>query len=159
MLSDDGYSDDALIIDVDPAKLDLHHLIYAVIPVYIQAFDAYRVDYYDEQFVDLAYKARDEEELNNTGSRENINPRFKVERVNVVSFYDELLCRRACNLSLSDISERLQAKAEHAQLLHGGVYVVGASRLLPFDEAMDLCRKMGSAVLGHQNSITSRDHS
>src|SRR5215472_17387612 len=51
MLSDDGNSDDGLIIDFDPAKVDVHHLICTVIPRYSEAFDAYRVDYYDEQFV------------------------------------------------------------------------------------------------------------
>ncbi len=150
MLSDDGYSDDGLIIDFDPAKVDVHHLVYTVIPRYVEAFDAYRVDYYDEQFVDLAYEERVEEgRITFTAkSKEYVNPRFKVERVNVVSFFDDLLCRRAFNLSPAEVMERLQGKVEHAQLLHGGVYLIGSSRVLPLDDAQKLCREMKSALLG-----------
>jgi hypothetical protein len=62
MLSDEGYSDDGLSIDFDPVQVDLHQLVFSVIPKYIEAFDAYRVDYYDEQFVTLAYEEQKEVE-------------------------------------------------------------------------------------------------
>ncbi len=148
MLKDDGYSDDGLILDFDPAKVDLHHLIYAVVPRFIETFDAYRVDYYDEQFVDLAYEQRVEEgRITFTAkSKEYVNPRFKVAEIWPVSFYDELLSRRAFNLSPAEIMERLQGKAEYVQLLHGGVYLVGSSRVLPFEEAQKLCREMKLAL-------------
>jgi hypothetical protein len=150
MLKDDGSCDDRLIIAFDPAKVDLHHLVYTVIPRYIEAFDAYRVDCYDEQFVDLAYEERVEESgtVFTPKSKEYINPRFKVDEVWPVSFYDELLCRRAFNLSPAEVMERLQGKVEHVQLLHGGVYLVGSSRALPLDEAQKLCQEMKQALLG-----------
>jgi hypothetical protein len=150
MLSDDGYSDDGLTIDFDPAKVDVHHLIYTVIPRYIEAFDAYRVDYYDEQFVDLAYERREEEgRITYTAkSKEYVNPRFKVKQVWLVSFYDELLCRRAFNLSPAEVMERLQGKVEQSQLLQGGVYLVGSSQVLPVSEAQILCQEMKRALLG-----------
>ena len=150
MLSDDGYSDDRLIIDFDPAKMNVHHLIYTVIPRYIEAFDAYRVDYYDEQFVDLAYERREEEGRVTLTAKSKVetNPRFKVDEVWPVSFYDELLCRRAFNLTPAEVMERLQRKVERAQLLHGGVYLIGSSRVLPLDDAQKLCRELKSALLG-----------
>lgn len=141
MLSDDGTSDDSLIIDIDPAKVDLCQLTYTVIPEYVVAFDAYRVDYYDEQFVELAYATPLEQRI-------QTNPRFDVKRVEVVSFYDEVLCRRAFNLSPTDVLHRLEGQVEHARLLHTGVYVVGASRALPFNEAQQLSRGMTSALRG-----------
>lgn len=149
-LRDDGYSDDRLIIDFDPAKVDLHHLIYTVIPRYIEAFDAYRVDCYDEQFVALAYEEREEEgRITFTPkSKEYVNPRFKVEQVEVVSFYDELLCRRAFNLAPAEVLDRLQGKIEHARLLHNGVYLVGSSQVLPLDDSQRLCHEMKAALLG-----------
>lgn len=150
MLSDDGYSDDCLTIDFDPTKVDLHHLIYIVIPQYIEAFDAYRVDYYDEQFVDLAYEEKGMETLITfTGkSKVDANPRFGVERVDVVSYFDDLLCRRAFDMSPTEVVERLQGNAEYVQLLHGGVYLIGSSQVLPFEEALGLSRKFKNALLG-----------
>jgi hypothetical protein len=136
-LRDDGYCDDCLRIDFDPAKVDVHHLIYTVIPRYIEAFDAYLVKYYDEQFVNLAYEERAEEgRITFTAkSKEYVNPRFKVEQVWPVSFYDELLCRRAFNLTPAEVMERLKGKVEHARLMHNGVYLVGTSQVLPLDDA------------------------
>jgi hypothetical protein len=150
MLTDDGYSDDRLIIDFDPTKVDLHHLIYMVIPQYIGAFDAYRVDYYDEQFADLAYEEQGEGAKIgfSANSKVNSNPRFGVERINVVCFFDDLLCRRAFDLPSAEVMKRLQGKAEHAQLLHGGVYLISNSEVLPFEEALSLSRMMKSALLG-----------
>jgi hypothetical protein len=148
MLKDDSSCDDCLIIDFDPAKVDVHHLIYTVIPGYIEAFDAYLVDYYDERFVDFAYEERivPEGVLFTPKSKEYVNRRFKVEKVWPVSFYDEPLCRRAFNLSPSEILERLQGKVEHVQLLHGGVYLVGTSQVLSFEEAQKVCAEMTSAL-------------
>lgn len=148
MLSDDGYSDDGLIIDFDPAKVDLHHLIYTVVPKYIEAFDAYRVDYYDEKFVDLAYEEQVEgERVTYTAkSKEYVNPRFNVERVNIVSFFDDLLCKRAFNLSSAQVLERLQEKVEHARLMHNGVYLVCSSQALSLEDAQKLCREVKQAL-------------
>ena len=134
-------ADDRLIIDFDPAKVDVHHLTYTVIPRYIEAFDAYLVKYYDEQFVDLAWETPPEQ-------RVHTNPRLNVNRVDVVCFYDELLCRRAFNLTPAEVMGRLQGKIEHAQLLHNGVYLVGSSQVLPSSDAQNLCREMKNALLG-----------
>ncbi|MFO0881258.1 MAG: hypothetical protein U0840_28375 [Gemmataceae bacterium] len=139
MLSDDGLSDDLLNITFSPAKVDVHHLVCTVIPKYVEAFDAYLVEFFDDAMIDLAA-----EELKGVA----VNPRSIVHRVGVVSFFDDLLCRRAFNLSPAEVMERLQGKVEHAQLLHGGVYLVGSSRVLPLDEAMNLCQEMKKALLG-----------
>jgi hypothetical protein len=152
MLEDRGSSDDLLIITFNPAKVDVHILICTVIPTYIEALDAYLVEFFDDRFIDLAFEERVEQgRITFTAkSKEYVNPRFKVERVNVVSFYDELLCRRAFNLSPAEVVERLQGKVEIARLLHNGVYVVGSSQVLPFDEARKVCREMTTALLGWQ---------
>jgi hypothetical protein len=150
MLSDVGSCDDRLIIDFDPAKVDVHHLTYRVIPQYIDAFDAYLVKYYDEQFDALAYEERVEEGkiVFSAKSKEHVNPRFEVDAVMPVSFYDELLCRRAFNLTPAEVTERLQGRVEDVRLLHGGVYIVGTSQVLPMSEAQTLCREMTAALLG-----------
>src|SRR5438874_602154 len=54
MVRDDGLSDDLLNIIFNPAKVDLHYLIYTVIPSYIEAFDAYLVEYFDDYIFEFA---------------------------------------------------------------------------------------------------------
>jgi hypothetical protein len=142
-LRDDGLSDDALNITFDPAKVDVYHLIYTVIPKYIMAFDSYLVEYFDDQFIDLAWETP-------LGKRVPSNPRFNVSYVWPVSFFDQLLCRRAFNLSPAEVLARLQGKIEHAQLLYNGVYLVGSSQALPFDEARRLSREMKDALQGEK---------
>lgn len=141
LLEDRGSSDDLLNITFNPAKVDVHHLIYTVIPKYVEGFDAYLVEYFDDKLIDLAWDIPPEQ-------RVHTDPRFGVNRVNVVSFYDELLCRRAFNLTPAEVMKRLQGKVEHVQLLHGGVYLIGTSQVLPLDGAQKLCQEMKSALLG-----------
>jgi hypothetical protein len=141
LLKDRGSSDDLLNITFNPAKVDVRHLIYTVIPKYVEAFDAYLVEYFDDRLIDLAWEAPSEQ-------RVHTDPRFGVRRVNVVNFYDELLCRRAFNLTPADVMGRLQGKVENMRLLHGGVYVVAASHVLPLGDAVKLCQVMTKTLLG-----------
>jgi len=46
------------------------------------------------------------------------------------------------------VLEQMRGKVEHAQLLHGGVYLVGSSRTLPFEEAQSLSKEMTRTLLG-----------
>ncbi len=133
MLSDDGLSDDLLNIVFNPAKVDVHHLVYEVIPRYIEAFDPYLVEFFDDQMIDGAA-----EELKGLP----VNPRQYVHRVGMVSFFDDLLCRRAFGMTPADLAVRFEGKIEHVRLTHNGVYLVGTSRALPLDDARRLCGEM-----------------
>jgi hypothetical protein len=146
-LSDDGYSDDRLFVDIDPAKVDLNHFAMEVIPRYIEAFDGYRAECFDEEFVHDAYENQGDEEQP-VGSQEHDNPRMTALEVMPISFFDELLCRRAFNVTPAEVLERMRGKVEYAQLLHGGVYLVGSSRSLPFEEAQSLSKEMTRTLLG-----------
>jgi len=127
-------------ITFDPDVVDVRRLIYKIIPKYIEAFDAYLVEYSDDQLIDLAWQTPLEKRI-------HMNSRFDVGRVDVVSFYDDLLCRRAFKLSPAEVFDRLQGKIEHAQLLHNGVYLVGSSEVLSLDESQKLNRFMKAALL------------
>jgi hypothetical protein len=138
ILSDDGFSDDLLNITFKPASSDLHYFVYTVVPLYAIAFESYLVEYFDDRMIDVAA-----EELKGLP----VNPRSIVHRVGIVSFFDELLCRRAFDLSPAEVLDRMQGTIEHASLLQGGVYLVGSSQILPFDEAQQLCREMKAKLL------------
>jgi hypothetical protein len=133
LLSDEGLSDDLLNIVFNPAKVDLRNLVYEVVPRYIEAFDAYLLEFFDDQMIDLAA-----EELKGAP----VNPRQYVHRVGMVSFFDGVLCRRAFGLTPAELAGRFEGKIEHVQLMHNGVYLVGTSQLLPLDAARTLCGEM-----------------
>jgi hypothetical protein len=145
--ADRSTSDDRLTVVLDPERVDLRHLIYTVIPTYIEAFGAYVAELFDEQFI-----YRDPEEFERLRGEVNgpndlrWNPRFSIHRVGPVSFFDQTLCRRAFNLSLGEVLGRLQGRIEHARVFQNGVYLVGASRIVPFDDAQRLCREMAAAI-------------
>ena len=135
--SSDGHDDDLLNITFDPSKVDVGYLIAKVIPTFIKAFDAYLVEYFDEAMIETAA-----EELRGLP----VNPRRYVHRVGLVSFFDEQLCRVAFNLSPPEVLVRVEGKAERAELLHGGTYIIGAGTPLSFDDAQAKCRELIAAV-------------
>jgi hypothetical protein len=144
LLLDDGSFDDTLAIDFDPTKVAVPELIQTVMPKYIDAFGAYRAEMYDEQWADFSYQNRTIVGRATVASKpkESANPRRSIERVDVVSFYDADLCSRAFGLSSAEVLKRLDGKVERVQLLRDGVYIVGASQVIPFDTAQELCRGM-----------------
>jgi len=149
-LTDEGYSDDRLFVDIDPAKLDLKQFALEVIPRYIEAFGGYRAEFYDEQFAEAAYEVREEPGriVYSPKSKEHVNLRFQVREVMPISYFDELLCRRAFNLTPAEVVKRVHGKVEHAYLLNGGAYLVGSTRALPFEEAQSLSEEMTRTLLG-----------
>lgn len=150
LLEDKGSSDDLLTITFDPAKVDVHYLTHTIIPKYIEAFDAYLMEYFDEQFISSAWESREEEgKITLTAkSKVDVNPRLEVARVNIASFYDDILCRRAFQLSPAEVVDRFQGEIEIARLLQNGVYLVAKSQAVPFDEAKKVSREMTNILLG-----------
>jgi|GEM_PF-1652941 len=148
-LDDSGDSDDRLFIDIDPAKSDLHQFAQVVIPRFIEAFDGYRAECFDEQFLFSANKVREGEIVARSPEPTEVdNLRFRVTEVMPISFFDELLCRRAFNRTPAEVLERMRGMVEHARLLHGGVYLIGSTRALSFDEAQALSDEMTRTLLG-----------
>lgn len=137
--TDNALDDDGLTVTFNPGQIDTRNLIDVVIPVYIKAFDAYLVEYFDDRMIDIAA-----EDLKGVV----FNPRQHIYRVGLVSYFDEQLCRRALNLTPAQVAKRVQDKAERADLLHAGVYIVGASVPLPLEVALAKCRELTTAVKG-----------
>lgn len=138
-LSDSHKCDDILSIDINPAKIDMQHFCYVTIPKYIVAFGAYLVQYFDERFVDVAYSVPAHE-------RTIFNRRTTVSRVDVLSYYDRLLCELAFGVAPSEIRERVSSVAESTQLIHDGIYVIGSSKVITFDEAQLLTAALTRCV-------------
>jgi len=126
LLTDTASCDDVLSIVFDPTKADLASLVYDVIPVYVEALDAYLVEYFDEANIDLAAEA---------GRLRPCNPRSMVCQVGLVNFWDEELCRRALGLSPAEVVNRVRASVEHAAVVRAGAFVVVSSRVLTPEES------------------------
>lgn len=133
LLTDTASCDDVLSIVFDPTKADLASLVYDVIPVYVEALDAYLVEYFDEANIDLAAEA---------GRLRPCNPRSMVCQVGLVNFWDEELCRRALRLSPTEVVNRVRASVEHAAVVRAGAFVVVSSKVLTPEESW----KAGAAL-------------
>ncbi len=133
LLTDTASCDDVLSIVFDPTKADLASLVYDVIPVYVEALDAYLVEYFDEANIDLAAEA---------GRLRPCNPRSMVCQVGLVNFWDEELCRRALRLSPTEVVNRVLANVEHAAVVRAGAFVVVSSKVLTPEESW----KAGTAL-------------
>jgi len=138
-LSDDGYSDDDINIILRPARVDVKHLLYTVVPAYIAAFDAYSFACSDEQFIDIE------------ALRPRPNPRHGVYRVGPVSFFDELLCQNAFGLRASEVVGLFTGRIENAAVLHNGAYLIGSSQVQRFEESQKLSKEMHQYLFANRN--------
>lgn len=138
MLSDDGLSDDLLNIVFNPHVVSLGELLLIAVPRYIEAFDAYLAEYFDDAVIDLPPE----------GNLKAPNPRTDVKRVGPVSYFDDLLCRRAFGIAPELALARCQGEVEHGELVAGGVYLLGSSKVLSMSEARSLSERMTRAIRG-----------
>jgi hypothetical protein len=133
-LPDSSMGDDRLNMLVPTVNIDLPYFIREVIPCFITAFGAYLCEYFDDQHFSLGIPQR------------TSNPRYAVDSVGPVSFYDALLCQRAFDLSPEQVADRVQGICEDVRLLQGGVYIIGSLRQSTFAESTDLCARLTAAL-------------
>lgn len=138
MLGDNSLSDDLLSVTLDPEKLDVRYLLYTVIPTYIVAFDAYLVEYFDDGMIDAAW--------DDPAGRVDVDIRQSVGRINVASFYDEILCRRAFDLSPAEVVDRVAGRVEHSRLVGDGAYLIVTSKALPTEQIREVCSEVFAAL-------------
>lgn len=129
-----GMHDDFFDMSFNPAKWDYRQFAYDVLPKYIVAFDAYFAQVGHVEFGHVDFDAE-----RNFGSGDT---RFGVYRVRPVSFFDRILCERAFGINPREIAARLQGSVESVELLQDGVYVIGSSQVMKFEEADSLCWKI-----------------
>lgn len=137
---DDSQYDDRIVIIFRPSKVDMGHLVNTVIPAYIKAFDAYRVEYFDDAFIPfLAQRTRDRH-----------NKRNGVNDIWPVNFFDDLLCQRAFGLTASAVVSLFTDKIERAIALHGGAYLIGSSQVLSYEQSQGLSNEMQQHLLANR---------
>jgi hypothetical protein len=135
---DKAYDDDRISIEFNPGKVGYKTFITEICPILINAFDAYQLTIQDEEFI---YEDWDEIR------RLQINRRHGVYRVGPVAYYDGLLCKRAFQKTPEEIKQCLEGVAEDAILLRDGIYIIGSSEVLEFEEAKALTEKLKSSVI------------
>jgi hypothetical protein len=135
---DKAYDDDSISIEFNPKKVDYKTFVKKICPILIDAFDAYQLTIRDEEFVFEDWDA---------GRKLQIDDREGVYRLGPVAYYDGLLCKRAFQKTPAEIKERLEGVAEEVRLLRDGIYIIGSSEPLGFDEAKALTEKMKSCIV------------
>lgn len=134
---DDGFYDDRIVIVFRPSMVDMQYLVYTMIPTYIEAFEAYRLEYFDDDLIPILAEQ----------PKVQRNLRYCVDRVGPISFFDDLLCRRAFGLPASAVLDLFSGKIEHAAVVQNGAYLVGSSQVLSFEESEKLSREMRHVLI------------
>jgi hypothetical protein len=132
-LEDIGMYDDFVDLSFDPRRVDYRQLVLEALPAYIHAFEGYLARIEDDAFFDADFPK--EREL-------RMDDRHFVYRVHPVSFYDATLCKRAFGLSPKQVADRLYGRIEDVRLIHNGVYLIGSSAPLEFEQADRLSQDM-----------------
>ena len=133
--------DDHFTMFINPKRVDYQSLVLEAVPQYIMGLRAYLGRVGDEEFIFADQERRQEKGV-------TFSARSEVDRVWPVSFYDEELCQRAFGLSPKAVAKRLQGKVEQVSNICNGVYIVGSSKVLEFEEADRLCWQMKAWIEG-----------
>lgn len=130
---DRAMNDDFVDLSFDPRRVDYRQLVLEALPAYIGAFHGYLAEVFDEEFTHSDFDA---------WRASGIDSRDGVFRVHPVTFYDATLCQRAFSLSPKQVAERLYGRIEDVRLIHNGVYLIGSSAPLEFEQADRLSQDM-----------------
>ncbi|MGL4512015.1 MAG: hypothetical protein ACRCT8_02920 [Lacipirellulaceae bacterium] len=151
-LSEDIHArDDYLLMTFNPKRVEYGALVREALPVYIEGFGAYRAEVIDEEIGLRDFKRGSQDEPAETRI-EIPDERHGVYRVAPVSFYDETLCWRAFGVTPERLAARLAGRIEDVRLFSGGVYLIGSSAPLEFDDALALSDNMTRWARGDETS-------
>ena len=140
-LWDMAMDDDHFTMFINPKRVDYRSLVLEAFPKYVASLGAYVGCIGDEEFIFL-----DQERLQE--QQRTLHTRSEVDRVWPVSFYDDEFCQRAFGLSPKGVAKRLKGKVEQVSNMSNGVYMVGSSEVLEFEEADRLCWQMKAWIEG-----------
>lgn len=138
-LEDRAQFDDVLIIEFDSRQHALDTVVDAVLPAYVEAFDAYRAAVVDQEAA-LANWPAVVELSQSTGK--DVDGRDGVHQFSVATFLDRELCRRTFALQPEEVIERLQGRVPAVVKLRDGVLIRGATRYLDATQLAGMDREM-----------------
>ena len=121
-LEDNAQYDDSLFIEFKAGDMELDEIV-EVLPVFVEAFDAYRATLHNWNVTrsdDLVAACR------KTGKE--LNGRDGVYRINTINYFDRELCSRAFGLTPEQLVARLEGKVQLVSMIHDGVFMVYGSR-------------------------------
>jgi hypothetical protein len=132
---DEGAADDFLSLSFNPERVLYQVLADHVFDQYVTTFGAYR-----GEVGDVAFTHKD------CDAARNVDFRNGVFRINPISFFDPLLCRRAFRLEPEDVASRLMGLCERVSLENDGVLIVATRQALKYEDADRLSRQLMDAV-------------
>jgi hypothetical protein len=130
-LRDAARYDDSLFMDFDAAQIDFAELTQKVFPALIEGFDAYRAAVKDdaqclEDWSRIAALAKE------TGR--DVDGRDTVFRIHAVNYFDKELCKRAFDMTPSELLQKLGGVFDRAELFQEGVLLVCTKAFPEADE-------------------------
>ena len=147
---DSPWWDDTLMVDfsIDHPKVDYAHLVQQVIPVYVEAMDAYRVDLREENVASLDLNALSRSPPPDLPVDVG-NYRKYVNRIWAANYWDRQLCNRAFGLTPEHVAERLKDHVAESRILRNGVLVVYSAQRVPDDQLAGIHDKLAPLLRRH----------
>ncbi|WP_148279812.1 hypothetical protein [Pseudomonas syringae] len=130
-LKDEAQYDDALFIGFNPGKVELQDLTNEIFTTYIKAFKCCRATLHDWSITrsDWAVVVEIGGKLG-----KDINGRDGIYRINLINYFDEILCQREFGMSARGIEELLKDQAETATEFKSGLLLMLGTHLLSSKE-------------------------
>lgn len=127
-MQDTAMFDDILTLQLEETRLRYEEFCPRVFSQIVAAFNPYRAAIVQDLDLDLD----DYEEIVELAQNQRIDAdgRDSVFRINPVNFFDQQLCRRAFNLDVQHVIERLQGHVQNATLLDDGAFIVVTNELV-----------------------------
>ncbi|WP_121356802.1 hypothetical protein [Flavisolibacter nicotianae] len=123
-LEDSSMDDDIINIEFNPKKVDYGHLLNETFKKYIDFFDPYAAQIFDEEII-----YQDFERV------QNKNLRKELIRLYPVNYYDTQYCNDALGMSPIQIKELIAGSVEKAELYRNGIIIIVSSKLLYVEQA------------------------
>lgn len=133
LLTDDSMDDDKIYIEFNPSKIDYNTLLSDVFKKYIDFFEPYVAQIFDEEII--------YEDFERT---QNKNLRKDFIRFYPVSYYDAKYCREALGVSLLELKTLLIGQVDKVELYKDGIIIIASSDLLSIEEADRIDAKLKS---------------
>ncbi|MGA7613553.1 MAG: hypothetical protein WBX15_00090 [Thermoanaerobaculia bacterium] len=124
-LSDTGADDDFLNLEFDSEKVDFNEIVKRVLPIYIEAFRAYRAQIGPDELIDVDFDDDD------------VDERHDIYRLHVVNYFDAELIRRAFQYPIEEIVDRLSRAKVEVIIIKKGLLIALARHAMRVDELLD----------------------
>lgn len=123
LIEDHSLDDDVMNIEFNPKKIDYDFLITEVFKKYIEFFEPYAAQIFNEEVIYQDFELS-----------QNMNLRIDFIRFYPVSYFDAKYCKDSLGVTVLELKYLLMGKVEKVELYNDGIIILGSSKLLDTEQ-------------------------